>query len=181
MLDRHSNALHLIQRLRDEAHRFAITHHRSLRGKASVASRLDGVPGVGPARRKAVLKHFKTVEALKSASLDEIEQVPGLPQSVAAAIFRMLHEPDSAPGKAEDPEFSESEDALWEPDAVEAGNAGFSEAEEASSEPDAGRAEDVALSEDEDGSCKPNAASGEADTSNPSEAGNAPGGGEPRR
>lgn len=182
VLDRHSNALHLIQRLRDEAHRFAITHHRSLRGKASVASRLDGVPGVGPARRKAVLKHFKTVEALKSASLDEIEQVPGLPQSVAAAIFRMLHEPDSAPGKAEDPEFSESEDTLWEPDAsAEAGDAGFSEAEEASSEPDAARAEDVALSEDEDGSCKPNAASGEADTSNPSEAGNAPGGGEPRR
>ena len=129
-----------------------------------------------------MLKHFKTVEALKSASLDEIEQVPGLPQSVAAAIFRMLHEPDSAPGKAEDPEFSESEDTLWEPDAsAEAGDAGFSEAEEASSEPDAGRAEGVALSEDEDGSCKPNAASGEADTSNPSEAGNAPGGGEPRR
>lgn len=93
LLDRHSNALHLIQRLRDEAHRFAITHHRALRGKASVSSRLDGVAGVGPARRKAVLKHFKTVEALKAASADEIAQVPGLPESVARNIYDMLHGP----------------------------------------------------------------------------------------
>ena len=103
VLDRHSNALHLIQRLRDEAHRFAITHHRGLRGRASVASQLDGVPGVGPARRKAVLKHFRTVEALRAASLEEIEQVPGLPQGVAAAIYRMLHEElDSGAGEAPD-------------------------------------------------------------------------------
>ena len=91
VLDRHSNALHLIQRLRDEAHRFAITHHRSLRGKASVTSRLDGVPGVGPTRRKNVLKHFKTVEALKNASIDEIAEVPGIPKKVAEDIHKMLH------------------------------------------------------------------------------------------
>ena len=94
ILDRHSNALHLIQRLRDEAHRFAITHHRSLRTKASVSSRLDGVPGVGPTRRKNILKHFKTVEALRAASVDEIAEVPGLPQSVAEAVWNMLHEKD---------------------------------------------------------------------------------------
>lgn len=91
ILDRHSNALHLIQRLRDEAHRFAITHHRSLRTKASVASRLDSVPGVGPTRRKNVLKHFKTVEALKAATVEEIAEVPGLPQAVAENIWKMLH------------------------------------------------------------------------------------------
>ena len=97
VLDRHSNALHLIQRLRDEAHRFAITHHRALRGKASVASQLDEIPGVGPARRKAILKHFKTVEALRAATLDELYEVPGLPRSVADAVYTTLHQ-GSAPG-----------------------------------------------------------------------------------
>ncbi len=92
VLDRHSNALHLIQRLRDEAHRFAITHHRALRSRASVSSRLDGVAGVGPERRKAILKHFKTVEALRAASPEEIAQVPGLPESVARNVYAMLHE-----------------------------------------------------------------------------------------
>ena len=92
VLDRHSNALHLIQRLRDEAHRFAITHLRALRSKASVASRLDTVAGVGENRRRAILKHFKTVEALKAATADEIAQVPGLPESVAYNVYAMLHE-----------------------------------------------------------------------------------------
>lgn len=91
VLDRHSNALHLIQRLRDEAHRFAITHHRALRTKASIASRLDDVEGVGPARKKNLLKHFKTVEALKAASVDEIAAVPGIPERVAENVWRMLH------------------------------------------------------------------------------------------
>ncbi len=95
ILDRHSNALHLIQRLRDEAHRFAIIHHRALRTKASVSSRLDTVAGVGPTRRKNVLKHFKTVEALKAASVEEIAQVPGLPETVAQNIYNMLHETSS--------------------------------------------------------------------------------------
>ena len=90
VLDRHSNALHLIQRLRDEAHRFAITHHRALRGKASVASQLDEIPGVGPARRKAILKHFKTVEALRAATLEELYEVPGLPKPVADSVYSTL-------------------------------------------------------------------------------------------
>ena len=97
VLDRHSNALHLIQRLRDEAHRFAITHHRALRSKASVASRLDTVAGVGENRRRAILKHFKTVEALKAATADEIAQVPGLPESVAYNVYAMLHEGENEP------------------------------------------------------------------------------------
>ena len=95
LLDRHSNALHLIQRVRDEAHRFAIIHHRTLRGHASIASRLDGVPGVGEKRRKAILKHFKTVEALKAASAEEIAQVPGVPKNVAEAVYRFLREEDA--------------------------------------------------------------------------------------
>ena len=95
LLDRHSNALHLIQRVRDEAHRFAIIHHRTLRGHASIASQLDGVPGVGEKRRRAILRHFKTVEALRAASPEEIAQAPGVPKKVAEAVFRFLHEAEA--------------------------------------------------------------------------------------
>ena len=97
LLDRHSNALHLIQRLRDEAHRFAITHHRKLRSKASVASRLDGVAGIGEKRKKAILKHFSTVEALKNASVDEIAAVDGMSRPAAENVWAMLHPPEDAP------------------------------------------------------------------------------------
>lgn len=90
VLDRHSKALHALQRLRDEAHRFAITHHRKLRAKTSMASQLDEIPGIGPARRKAILNHFKTVEALRSATLDEIKAVPGLPESVALSVHALV-------------------------------------------------------------------------------------------
>ena len=93
LLDRHSPALHLIQRLRDEAHRFAITHHRKLRGKASVSSQLDGVPGVGEKRKRALLKHFQTAQALRSATVDEIAVV--VPRPVAEAVHEMLHAPES--------------------------------------------------------------------------------------
>ena len=96
LLDRHSNALHLIQRVRDEAHRFAIIHHRTLRGRASIASQLDGVPGVGEKRRKAILKHFKTVEALREASESDIAAVPGVPEKVAGAVYAFLHPPEGA-------------------------------------------------------------------------------------
>ena len=98
LLDRHSPALHLIQRVRDESHRFAIIHHRTLRGKASISSRLDGIPGVGPTRKKAILKHFKTVEALKKADVDEIKKVPGLPAGVAEAVWRFLNETPETEG-----------------------------------------------------------------------------------
>ena len=93
-LDRHSNALHMIQRLRDEAHRFAITHHRKLRSKASVSSRLDGVAGVGEKRKKALLKHFATVEDLKNASVDQIAAAPGMTRAVAENVYAMLHPPE---------------------------------------------------------------------------------------
>ena len=154
VLDRHSNALHLIQRLRDEAHRFAITHHRSLRGKASVASRLDGVPGVGP---RAAQGRAQALQDRRGA--EERFARRDRAGARASAERRRRHLPDAPragqrPRQSEDPEFSESEDALWEPDVVEAGNAGFSEAEDTPSEPDAAEAEDAGFSEAEEVSCR---------------------------
>ncbi len=105
LLDRHSPALHLIQRVRDEAHRFAIIHHRTLRGAAALKSRLDGIPGVGPARKKALLKHFDSVEALMAASVDDLCQVDGIAEHFAEAIYRSLH----APGEGDGP-VSQNED-----------------------------------------------------------------------
>ncbi len=78
LLPRDSEGLYLVQRIRDEAHRFGITYHRSLRGKASVASELDKVPGIGPKRRQALLKAFDSVEDIKAASVDELAAVPGM-------------------------------------------------------------------------------------------------------
>jgi excinuclease ABC subunit C len=82
-----SPALFLLERLRDEAHRFAITHHRKLRGKAALHSALEDISGVGPARRKVLLKHFGSVRRLREASLDELLAVPGLPEPVARTVY----------------------------------------------------------------------------------------------
>lgn len=90
MLPRHSQALFLIQRIRDEAHRFAITAHRNRRGKIGLASRLDAVPGIGPARRKALLQKFGSIEAIQQASLEELMSVKGINEEVALAIKTML-------------------------------------------------------------------------------------------
>lgn len=86
-LPRGSAALFLLQRVRDEAHRFAITFHREMRGKRTVASFLDEVPGVGPKRKKALLKHFGSVRKIKEASLDELLSVPGMTRQAAEAIL----------------------------------------------------------------------------------------------
>ena len=90
LLPRRSQGLFLVQRVRDEAHRFAITHHRARRRKAGVASQLDGIPGVGPARRKALLKAFGSLDAVRAASLDQLAAVPGIPRTVALAIKEHL-------------------------------------------------------------------------------------------
>ncbi|MEA3377398.1 MAG: excinuclease ABC subunit UvrC [Chloroflexota bacterium] len=86
LLPRRSPGLFLVQRVRDEAHRFAIRHHRTRRRKAGLTSQLEGIPGIGPARRKALLKQFGSVEAIQAATLEELDAVPGLPHSVAEAI-----------------------------------------------------------------------------------------------
>jgi excinuclease ABC subunit C len=90
-LPRRSAGLHLLQRVRDEAHRFAVTFHRKLRAKRSVASNLDLLPGVGKARRKIILDHFGSFDKVKLASLDELKAVPGLPKNVAQSIYGLLH------------------------------------------------------------------------------------------
>src|ERR687894_2750380 len=91
ILERNSPELHLLQRVRDEAHRFANTYHRKLRGQAMTASVLDELPGVGPTRKKKILEHFGTPEAFLEASLEELEAVPGLPGRVAREVHARLH------------------------------------------------------------------------------------------
>ncbi len=85
-----SSPLRLLQSVRDEAHRFALQYHRRRRGKRIRGSALDGVPGLGPARRKKVLSHFGSLTRLKAATLDEISAVPGIPGAVAREIHRRL-------------------------------------------------------------------------------------------
>ena len=85
-LPRHSQGLYLIQRIRDEAHRFAITAHRKARGKIGVASRLDAIPGIGPQRRRALLTHFGSIDAIREASLEDLMAVPGITEEIALAV-----------------------------------------------------------------------------------------------
>jgi excinuclease ABC subunit C len=94
ILPRTSEGLYLLQRLRDEAHRFAITHHRSRRSKSMVESMLDQVPGLGEVRRKALLTHFGSLKKLRTASVEEIAAVPGFGMKTAGAIKQQL---DSQP------------------------------------------------------------------------------------
>ena len=87
-----SEAFRLITRIQDEAHRFAIEYHRQLRGKASVHSILDEIPGIGPKRRKALMKHFRDIEKIKDASVEELEMVEGIPKNVAEQIYHFFRE-----------------------------------------------------------------------------------------
>jgi excinuclease ABC subunit C len=91
ILQRESPELHLLQRVRDEAHRFANAYHRKLRGAEMTRSILDELPGVGPTRKKKILEYFGTPEAFLDASLEELEAVPGLPERVARAVHARLH------------------------------------------------------------------------------------------
>ena len=89
-LPRGAQGLFLVQRIRDEAHRFAITFHRQKRGKRAVASELEAVRGIGPARRKALLKHFGSLEAIRQASLEELGAVPGMNLTAAQSLRESL-------------------------------------------------------------------------------------------
>jgi excinuclease ABC subunit C len=88
---RGSDALFLLQRVRDEAHRFAISYHRNLRGRRMVRSPLEGVAGLGPARRTRLLRHFGTLKALREASIEDLRALPWLPDAVAEAVHAHLH------------------------------------------------------------------------------------------
>lgn len=86
LLDHHTPELQLVQRVRNEAHRFGIIHHRTLRGKASIHSQLEDIPGVGPARRKALLKAFGSLKAIREADMDALTAVPGMNRTAAEAV-----------------------------------------------------------------------------------------------
>jgi excinuclease ABC subunit C len=91
-MSRSSEGLYLLQRVRDEAHRFAITFHRAKRGKAALGSALDGVPGLGPARRAALLKAFGSVKAVSAATPEQIATaVPGIGPKLAETVAAALH------------------------------------------------------------------------------------------
>lgn len=90
-IDRHSEGFKLVTRIQDEAHRFAIEFHRSLRSKAQVKSVLDEIPGVGPARRKALMKHFRSIEEIKQAEVDTLMEVEGMNRTTAQGIYEFFH------------------------------------------------------------------------------------------
>jgi len=95
LLPRRGQALHLLQRVRDEAHRFAVTFHRKRRAKRSLVSGMDDLPGVGSSRRKLLLDHFGSLEKIRVASVEELQAVPGISAKLAAGIFAELHKADA--------------------------------------------------------------------------------------
>ena len=98
ILPRTSPALYLLQHLRDESHRFAITHHRKRRSAGMTRSVLDSVPGLGPARQAALLKEFGSVKRLRGASVEDLTRVRGIGEALAGTILAYLNGPDPAPG-----------------------------------------------------------------------------------
>jgi len=108
ILSRTSEGLYLLQRVRDEAHRFALAYHRTRRSASMTASELDSVPGLGPARRTALLRHFGSVRRLRQAATEEIAALPGFGRRTAAAVHAALHpgppqqHPDHGPGAEPD-------------------------------------------------------------------------------
>jgi excinuclease ABC subunit C len=93
-IDKDSEGFKLITRIQDEAHRFAIEFHRSLRSKAQVKSSLDDIPGIGSARRKALMKHFKSIEDIRNADVETLMEVPEIPASQAKVIYDFFHQED---------------------------------------------------------------------------------------
>jgi excinuclease ABC subunit C len=120
VLPRTSEGLYLLQRIRDEAHRFAITHHRGRRSKSMVESALDDVPGLGEVRRKALLRHFGSLKKLRAASVDEIASVPGFGRRTAEAVAAALVTSTAAPGPVLDTATGELLDDDASTDAVPA-------------------------------------------------------------
>jgi excinuclease ABC subunit C len=102
VLRRNSNALFLLQRLRDEAHRFAITYHRALRGRERLRSVLDSVPGVGAERRRRLLRAFGSVKRMRAATVEDLAAVPGISAVLAATVRAALDRLDATPERPVD-------------------------------------------------------------------------------
>ena len=92
LLPRDSGALHALQRVRDEAHRFAITYHRGIRGKTMRMSVLNDIPGIGPKRRKALVRHFGSIEKIKEASVEQLAETPGMTEPSAKAVYAFFQQ-----------------------------------------------------------------------------------------
>ncbi|MCR5403614.1 MAG: excinuclease ABC subunit UvrC [Butyrivibrio sp.] len=90
-IDTRSEGFKLITRIQDEAHRFAIEYHRSLRSKAQVKSSLDDIPGIGPSRRKALMRSFRSIEEIRNATVEELSKVSEIPENVASQIYNFFH------------------------------------------------------------------------------------------
>ena len=90
-IDRHSEGFKLITRIQDEAHRFAIEFHRKLRSQGQVHSILDEIEGIGPARRKALMKHYASIEEIKNASVEELKTLPSMNEKSAKEVYRFFH------------------------------------------------------------------------------------------
>ena len=97
-IDTSSEGFRLITRIQDEAHRFAIEYHRSLRSKGQVHSVLDDIPGIGPARRKALMKQYKSLESIRQASREELSRVPSMNERAAAQVYEFFHSSDKDEG-----------------------------------------------------------------------------------
>lgn len=91
----HSSILHLLMRIRDEAHRFAVTYHKKLRSKRTLTSFLNRIPGLGPKRRQVLLRYFGSLSRVRKASLDDIKKVPGFSENLAERVYQVLQEKDS--------------------------------------------------------------------------------------
>ena len=90
-IDRNSEGFRLITRIQDEAHRFAIEYHRSLRSKDQVHSVLDDIEGIGPARRKSLMKTFKSLEAIREATKEELAAAPSMNEAAAGKVYEFFH------------------------------------------------------------------------------------------
>ena len=110
VIPRGSESLYLLQHLRDEAHRFAVTYHRKRRGKRMTQSALDNIAGLGEVRRKRLLRQFGSLKRIRAASLEDLYEVKGVPKTVAEAVYEALHlnssggkdEPDSQAGSSDE-------------------------------------------------------------------------------
>lgn len=122
IMKRQSEGMYLLQRVRDESHRFAITYHRQMRRKGTLRSALDGIDGIGPSYQKKLLRHFGSVKQIRAASLDDLQQVDGIGEKKARSIYAALHPDDdaaSAPEAATVPAESDGAAVIAMPTAME--------------------------------------------------------------